>query len=94
MRTAGGVISTGSRRLVDGSSVRMPFRGWFVFADGRDMELNGCLPHHALWNEPDGPDAQVLKAVEELLAEVAAADADPTPVPASFERRRRAQDDR
>ncbi|MEZ5975993.1 MAG: S41 family peptidase [Planctomycetota bacterium] len=48
MRTAGGVISTGGASLVDGSSMRMPTRGWYRVVDGKDMELNGCLPDIAL----------------------------------------------
>jgi tricorn protease len=83
MRTAGGVISTGARMLVDGSRVRMPFRGWYVLEDGQDMELNGCLPDFALWNRPDGPDDQLAKAVEVLEAECNSRPADPELVPAS-----------
>lgn len=77
MRTAGGVISTGSARLVDGSRIRMPTRGWYLMRDGSDMELNGCLPDIALWNEPLGPDAQLARGVEALLAEVEAEKAKP-----------------
>ncbi len=83
MRTAGGVISTGARLLVDGSLLRMPFRGWFLLGDGQDMELNGCLPDHALWNRPDGPDDQLTKAVEVLKAECDAMPPDPKPIPRS-----------
>ena len=71
MRTAGGVISTGSVGLLDGSSVRMPMRGWYLVSTGEDMELNGCLPDIAMWNDPMGPDAQLARAVEELQADVA-----------------------
>ena len=35
--TFGAVISTGSKRLIDGSTVRMPFRGWYVKADDNNM---------------------------------------------------------
>ncbi len=77
MRTAGGVISTGSANLVDGSSIRMPTRGWYLAGDGSDMELNGCLPDLALWNEPDGDDRQLAKAVEVLLEDVATEAAKP-----------------
>jgi tricorn protease len=75
MRTAGGVISTGSARLLDGSSVRMPTRGWYLASTGEDMELNGCEPDIALWNPPDGEDLQLDVAVETLLEEVAAEEA-------------------
>lgn len=77
MRTAGGVISTGSARLLDGSSVRMPTRGWYLVTTGEDMELNGCEPHVTLWNEPTwnspgGTDTQLSKAVDALNEDVAA----------------------
>ncbi|MCK5941266.1 MAG: PDZ domain-containing protein, partial [Planctomycetes bacterium] len=70
MRTAGGVISTGSVGLLDGSSVRMPMRGWYLASTGDDMELNGCLPDIALWNHPMGPDEQLRTAVETLTEDV------------------------
>jgi len=72
MRTAGGVISTGSVGLLDGSSVRMPMRGWYLVSTGEDMELNGCTPDIAMWNDPMGPDAQLARAVRELAADVKA----------------------
>jgi tricorn protease len=71
MRTAGGVISTGSVRLIDGSSVRMPMRGWYLASTGEDMELNGCTPDIALWNRPGGPDDQLAAAVGALADDVA-----------------------
>ncbi|MFT5290972.1 MAG: tricorn protease [Planctomycetota bacterium] len=70
MRTAGGVISTGSVGLLDGSSVRMPRRGWYLAGTGEDMELNGCMPDIALWNAPGGEDLQLSTAVEALLQDV------------------------
>lgn len=88
MRTAGGVISTGAVGLLDGSSVRMPFRGWYVVASGSDMELNGCLPDIASWNEPDGEDAQLGAAVTALQKTIEEAPKDPAPVPAAELRRR------
>src|SRR5690606_9574033 len=66
MRTAGGVISTGSTSLIDGGSVRMPVRGWYLSTTGEDMELNGCEPHICLWNPPEGPDLQLEAAVATL----------------------------
>ena len=42
-RTYGGVISTGGTTLLDGTSVRIPFRGWYL-PDGSDMENNGAVP--------------------------------------------------
>jgi tricorn protease len=76
MRTAGGVISTGSVGLLDGGSVRMPRRGWYLVTTGEDMELNGCEPHVAIWNTPNwdspgGTDDQLAKAVEALSEDVA-----------------------
>ena len=71
MRTAGGVISTGSVGLLDGSSVRMPMRGWYLVSTGEDMELNGCTPDIAMWNHPMGPDAQLETAVQTLAEDVA-----------------------
>jgi len=77
MRTAGGVISTGAVGLLDGGMVRMPMRGWYLASTGEDMELNGCEPHIAFWNDPNwnspgGNDAQLAKAVEALAEDVAA----------------------
>ncbi len=34
---------TGSFTLVDGTRVRLPFRGWYL-PDGCDMENNGAVP--------------------------------------------------
>lgn len=42
--TYGGVISTGSYRLIDGAIVRMPGRGWYTLPDGIDMENHGAEP--------------------------------------------------
>ncbi|MCC6669473.1 MAG: PD40 domain-containing protein [Planctomycetes bacterium] len=83
MRTAGGVISTGAAQLLDGSSVRMPFRGWYLRDTGEDMELNGALPDITLWNPLDGPDAQLEAAVKALQEDLARAKAIPQLVPAS-----------
>ena len=70
-QTAGGVISTGSASLVDGTTVRMPFRGWYLANDGRDMEENGAMPDFVVVQTPEdeskGRDAQLEKAVEELM---------------------------
>jgi tricorn protease len=69
-QTAGGVISTGSEELVDGTSVRLPFRGWYLF-DGTDMEENGAMPDFVVAQTPEdevkGADLQLEKAVEELM---------------------------
>ena len=69
-QTAGGVISTGSESLVDGTTVRMPFRGWYL-PDGRDMEENGAMPDLVVVQTPEdesaGRDRQLERAVEALL---------------------------
>lgn len=81
--TAGGVISTGSARVMDLGTLRMPFRGWYLAGDGEDMEHNGCVPHHELWPHPGelpmGVDRQLDKAVEVLLQDVATEKAMPKP---------------
>ncbi len=74
--TAGAVVSTGSVAIMDVGILRLPFRGWFVVGDGLDMEKNGAAPHHVLWpapgHLPQGRDAQLAKAIDVLLADVAA----------------------
>ena len=76
VRTGGGVISTGGRRLMGVAFLRLPFRGWFVKGTGQDMELNGAEPHFTIWPEPTemprGKDRQLEKAVSVLLEDVAA----------------------
>ena len=92
--TAGGVISTGARRIMDLGLIRMPFRGWFVIGTGEDMELNGAVPHHVLWPAPGempaGKDRQLEKAIEVLGAEVAAWQARPRPELRKASQRRKA----
>ena len=71
-QTYGGVISTGGWTLIDGTWVRLPFRGWRV-DDGtdRDMELNGAMPDLIVEQTPEqevaGEDVQLREAVQELL---------------------------
>ncbi|MEL7335963.1 MAG: S41 family peptidase, partial [Planctomycetota bacterium] len=84
VQTAGGVISTGSVSILDIGRMRMPFRAWFVAADGEDMELNGAKPHVSLWNPPGevpaGKDRQLNRATRMLMKEVkSAAKANPMP---------------
>ncbi|MCP5535472.1 MAG: PD40 domain-containing protein [Akkermansiaceae bacterium] len=71
--TAGGVISTGSTKLLNIAHMRLPFRGWFSAIDGKDLELNGAKPDVSLWNKPGelsrGKDVQLEKAVQILLNE-------------------------
>ena len=69
-QTFGGVISTGSFSLIDGTTVRRPFRGWYL-PDGTDMENNGAKPDidvpQTPTDEAAGRDAQLEAAVQELL---------------------------
>ncbi|MCB9502592.1 MAG: PD40 domain-containing protein [Deferribacteres bacterium] len=72
--TFGAVISTSGRGMVDGTYVRMPFRGWYVKKTGNDMEDEAATPDFIVDNAPDyrakGSDAQLKKAVEELLKQL------------------------
>ena len=72
--TAGGVISTGGRSIMDMGFLRMPFRGWYLMGTGEDMELNGAVPHYVLWPKPGelpaGRDTQLRKAISVLKKEV------------------------
>ncbi len=66
--TAGGVISTGQRRLMDGSTVATPGRGWFTIDKGVNLEGNGAVPDHLVDYTPEDEahdrDPQLEKAVE------------------------------
>ena len=72
--TFGAVISTGGRQMVDGTWVRMPFRGWYVKKTGNDMEDEPATPDIIVENSPDyrgkGSDEQLKKAVEELMKQL------------------------
>ena len=72
--TFGAVISTGSARLIDGSSVRMPFRGWYVKSTGDNMDFVPAVPDVLVLNNPDDKankkDTQLKKAVDELLKQL------------------------
>jgi tricorn protease len=69
-QTYGGVISTGGTSLLDGTTVRLPFRGWYL-ADGTDMENNGAIPDILVPQTPEDEssmtDTQLRVAVEDLL---------------------------
>ena len=69
--TFGAVISTGGHRLIDGSLVRMPFRGWFVLETDENMENGPAVPDHLVEDPVDakanGEDPQLMRAVELLL---------------------------
>ena len=72
--TFGAVISTGATRLIDGSFVRMPFRGWYVKSTQSNMELGPAVPDVLVTNNPDdrakGEDTQLKSAVETLLKQL------------------------
>ena len=72
--TFGAVISTGSQRLIDGSSVRMPRRGWYNKSTGVDMDFQPAIPDIIVANAPDGKakkeDKQLETAVQELLKQI------------------------
>ena len=69
-QTYGGVISTGGTTLVDGTTVRLPFRGWYT-PEGRDMENNGAMPDVRVPPSPVDEsrdfDAQLKAAVDDLM---------------------------
>ncbi len=68
--THGSVISTGGTSLIDGTFVRLPFRGWYLM-DGTDMENHGARPHIIVDQTPEAEsrddDEQLRAAVEDLL---------------------------
>ncbi|HEY3429855.1 MAG TPA: S41 family peptidase [Cyclobacteriaceae bacterium] len=72
--TNGSVISTGGRPLMDGSFVRLPFRGWFTKATDKNQELGPAVPDIIVQNSPDwiakGTDDQLKTAVDELLKQM------------------------
>jgi tricorn protease len=69
-QTYGGVISTGGTSLVDGTSIRLPFRGWYLL-DGTDMENNGAMPDLVVPQTPEdessGTDTQLQVAIDDLM---------------------------
>ncbi|MDZ7846432.1 MAG: S41 family peptidase [Owenweeksia sp.] len=74
MPTFGAVISTGGQRLLDGSFVRMPFRGWYVKATDENMENGPAIPDVIVENAPaektQDNDTQLKSAVDILLMDV------------------------
>lgn len=73
--TYGGVISTGGTSLIDGTTLRTPFRGWFITGADKDMENNGAVPDLIVPQVPadevKGFDAQLEAAVKELMGRAA-----------------------
>lgn len=72
-QTYGGVISTGGFSLIDGTFVRLPFRGWYL-NDGTDMENHGAVPDVLVHQTPEAEskddDEQLRAAVKDLLTRV------------------------
>ncbi len=72
--TFGAVISTSGRSLVDGSFIRLPFRGWYVKSTDENMELIPAVPDVIIDIKPDsrakGKDEQLEKAVQLLLKQL------------------------
>ncbi|MBT1451850.1 PD40 domain-containing protein [Glaciecola sp. XM2] len=72
--TFGAVISTGAAFMVDGTAVRMPFRGWWVKETGENMEFVPAKPDIEVFNPPaykaKGVDPQLERAVQELLKDL------------------------
>lgn len=71
--TFGAVISTGGERLIDGSLIRKPFRGWYVKKDNQNMDFAGAEPDIIIENDPNyrkAGDKQLQKAVKQLLTEL------------------------
>ena len=72
-QTHGSVISTGGTSLIDGTSIRLPFRGWYL-PDGTDMENNGAMPDIVVEQTPESEaadeDLQLKAAVEDLLRRI------------------------
>jgi len=77
--TNGSVIGTGQYTLVDGSQFRMPMEGWYTI-DKQNLEqaghrgIEGVAPDIYVETNPDdvraGKDAQLERAVRELLKEI------------------------
>jgi len=69
-QTWGGVISTGGMSLIDGTFLRIPFRGWYLL-DGTDMENNGAIPDILIEQTPEDEvaniDRQLKAAVEDIM---------------------------
>ena len=59
--------------LIDGTTVRIPFRGWFL-PDGQSQENNGAVPDLLVEQTPEDEsrdhDAQLKTAVDDLLSRI------------------------
>ena len=65
--------AAGGTSLIDGTFVRLPFRGWYL-PDGTDMESHGAMPDVVVNQTPEAEsrddDEQAKAAVEDLLKRV------------------------
>ncbi|MEN9358514.1 MAG: Tricorn protease protein [Verrucomicrobiota bacterium] len=81
--TAGGVISTGSAKVLGAGTLRMPGRGWYRRDNGEDQELAGAVPDIIVWPWPGdlstGRDVQLDKAVDLALEDAALYKSKPAP---------------
>lgn len=72
--TFGAVISTGGASLLDGSFVRLPFRGWYVKATGQNMENGPAVPDILVPQPPatraQNRDPQLRRSVNLLLKDL------------------------
>ena len=70
-QTHGAVISTGAHGLINGSFIRIPFRGWYL-PDGTDMDVYGAEPDIEIPQLPNdeaaGLDPQLKAAVTDLIS--------------------------
>jgi len=74
-RTFGAVISTDATTLLDGATLRLPMRGWYVAGSGLNMENNGARPDIPVAQPPEQDvgadrDAQLERAVAVFLEEL------------------------
>ena len=93
MTTAGNVIPTTRKQIMDVGVLRLPFRGWFLAKTGKDVKLNGAIPYHMVELSPGkqvgGNDAQLEKVVQALLRELEANQDLPIPLRFSSERHKK-----
>ena len=69
--TGGGVIGTDHVKLPDGSTLNVPYVGWYL-PDGTNLEGLGVKPDVYVDNDPNQPDKdlQLLKAIEVIKDEM------------------------
>lgn len=74
MTTYGAVISTGGYNLLDGTLVRMPFRGWWTLPEKQDMDVHGAEPTNKVPVTPADEEAgrrpQLDEAIRVTLKEI------------------------